>query len=213
MPVDFNLYLITDRKQVRNADLSTAVEQALQGGVRAVQLREKDLCSRELFELALELRNLTRRFNARLLINNRIDIALAIDADGVHIPENGITADQARKLLPSPKLVGVSCHNLPGALAAQQNGADFITFGPVFHTPSKAVYGKPVGIELLTETAMALSIPVFGLGGIEAENISSVIKAGASGVAMISTILAAKNPRDAAATVRALLQNNGTESP
>lgn len=192
--VGFNLYLITDRKQVRNGDLIAAIEQALQGGVRAVQLREKDLSSGDLYELALELRRLTRLFDARLLINDRIDIALAVDADGVHLPETGIPAAQARKLLPPEKLIGVSCHNLTGALAAQQNGADFITFGPVFHTPSKAAYGEPVGLGMLAETAKALTIPVFALGGIKGGDIKRVMKTGAYGVALISAILASDNP-------------------
>lgn len=212
MPVDFNLYLITDRKQVRSGNLPDAVEQALRGGIKAVQLREKDLCSRDLYELALELRRVTRRYNARLLINDRVDIALAVDADGVHLPENGIAADLARKLLPTPRLIGVSCHNLSGAITAQQNSADFITFGPVFRTPSKASYGDPVGLEKLAEAANTLSIPVFGLGGVTRENTLEVI-AVAGGVAMISEILAAENPMEAAAELQTVLHNSDKEFP
>jgi thiamine-phosphate pyrophosphorylase len=192
--IDFNLYLITDRKQVKTGNLTDAVEKALQGGVRAVQLREKDLSSRELYELAVELRRITSRFKAKLFINDRLDIALAVDADGVHLAENSIPADQARKLLSPEKLIGVSCHNLQGAVAAEKNGADLITFGPIFQTPSKAIYGEPVGLEKLAAAASALSIPVFGLGGIKADNISSVLTAGAFGIALISDIIAADNP-------------------
>lgn len=209
--IDFNLYLITDRKQVRNGNLPDTVEKALQGGVRAVQLREKDLSSRDLYDLSLELRRLTRLYNARLLINDRIDIALAVDADGVHLPENSIPADQARKLLTPSKLIGVSCHNLTGAQTAQENGADFITFGPVFHTPSKGVYGEPVGLDKLSEAALNLSLPVFALGGVKTGNIPEVIACGAYGVAMISGILAAENPMYAASALIESLKNSVKE--
>lgn len=205
MPVDFNLYLITDRKLVKSGNLPGTVEQALQGGVKAVQLREKDLCSRDLYTLALQLRALTRQFSARLLINDRIDIARAVDADGVHLPENGIPADQARKLLDPSRLIGVSCHTLEGALAAELAGADFITFGPVFATPSKALYGDPAGLAQLGAVASALSIPVFGLGGIKLANLHSVISAGTAGVAVISEIIAAEDPTAAARATLALL--------
>lgn len=207
----FNLYLITDRKQVRNGTLLDAVEKALMGGIKAIQLREKDLSSSELYGLALELRAITARFNARLLINDRIDIAIAVDADGVHLPENGIPADQVRKILPSSRLIGVSCHNLSGAVAAQKNGADFITFGPLFMTPSKAVYGDPVGLAKLAEAASALSIPVFGLGGIKRDHIASVLAAGARGIAMISEIIAAENPMAAGAEIIKILQASKKE--
>lgn len=205
MPVDFDLYLITDRHQVSCGDLPAAVEQALRGGVRAVQLREKDLSSRDLCQLARELRKLTRHHGARLLINDRIDVALAVDADGVHLPENGMPLRQARQLLPT-KLIGVSCHNLAGAQAAQNGGANFITFGPIFSTPSKACYGPPVGLEQLAKAVAGASIPVFGLGGIDHQNLREVLDHGAAGVALISAILAAEEPQRAAETIRAAMR-------
>ncbi|HEX9024513.1 MAG TPA: thiamine phosphate synthase, partial [Geobacteraceae bacterium] len=142
--VDFNLYLITDRNGSGGRPLLHVVEEALKGGVRAVQLREKDLNSRELLELALAMRKLTGAYGARLFINDRLDIALAVDADGAHLGEQSIPADMARKVLGGDRLIGVSCHGSAGATAAQDAGADFITYGPVFHTPSKAAYGPPV---------------------------------------------------------------------
>ena len=197
--VDFKLYLITDRRQTRNRTLSAVVEQALRGGVRAVQLREKDLPADELYRLADEFRRITSQYGAKLLINERADIARDVHADGVHLPESGISVGAARKIIGPERLIGVSCHSLDSAKSAQKSGADFITFGPVFFTPSKAVYGNPVGLERLAETSSALNIPVFGLGGINESNMLQVMATGAYGVALISAIMTAEQPQVAAA--------------
>jgi thiamine-phosphate pyrophosphorylase len=196
--VDFNLYLITDRHQTGSLRLIDVVEDALKGGVRGVQLREKDLSSRELYELAYDMRKLTARYGAKLIINDRVDIALAVEADGVHLGLNSMPIHRVRRLLGSKMLVGLSCHNQTSAIIAQENGADFITFGPVYYTPSKASYGKPVGVELLKTVAHLLAIPVFALGGIKKENIQNVTAAGASGIALISAIIASNDPQSAA---------------
>jgi len=203
--VDFNLYLITDRNQTGTRPLLETVEAALKGGVRGVQLREKDLSSRELYELAYNLRNLTKKYNARLIINDRVDIALAVEADGVHLGLNSIPIHRVRRLLGSSRLIGLSCHNQVNAIMAQENGADFITFGPVYYTPSKANYGKPVGIDNLEAVAHLLTIPIFALGGIKKENIQEVIAAGAAGIALVSAIIAADDPGNEAAEMLALL--------
>lgn len=204
--IDFDLYLITDRKQVRNSNLLAVMEGALRGGVKAVQLREKDLSSKELYDTALGMRELTSRFGAKLFINDRIDIALAADADGVHLGGESMPVRAARKLLGKDKLIGVSCHDRASALAADEKGADFITFGPVYDTPSKARYGDPVGIAALRETAGLLRIPVIALGGVKRENAGEVISAGAHGIAVISAIIAADNPENEAAELTALLR-------
>jgi thiamine-phosphate pyrophosphorylase len=196
--VDFSLYLISDRKQVPGGDLCAAVEGALRGGVRAVQLREKDFSGRELYELACRLRAITSRYGAKLLINERLDIALAAGADGVHLGENSLPLPQARKVVGENMLIGVSCHDRDRALAAQNHGADFITFSPIYFTPSKAPYGEPVGTERLAEACRLLRIPVFALGGIKRESVSTVLGHGAHGVALISAILAAGDPEQAA---------------
>lgn len=196
--LDFNLLLITDRAQTGGRSLVDAVGEALEGGVRAVQLREKDLSSRALYELAYELRKLTARHGARLIINDRVDIAQAVDADGVHLGGESIPLYRARKLLGDGKLIGVSCHNQVNAIMAQENGADYITFGPVFPTPSKARYGEPLGVDKLRDAADLLTIPVFALGGIKRGNLPQLLEADIACVAMISAILAAPSPRDEA---------------
>ena len=203
--VDFNLYLITDRHQTGSLRLLDVVEEALKGGIRGVQLREKDLTSRELYELAYDLRKLTTQYAARLIINDRVDIALAVEADGVHLGLNSLPIHRARRLLGSSRLIGLSCHNQVNALMAQENGADFITFGPVYYTPSKANYGKPVGVDNLETVTHLLNIPVFALGGIKKENIPEVIAAGATGIALVSAIIAADDPGKTAAELIALL--------
>jgi thiamine-phosphate pyrophosphorylase len=204
-PVDFSLYLITDRKQVPGGDLCAAVEEALRGGVRAVQLREKDLSGRELYELACRLRACTSHYGAKLLLNDRLDIALAAGADGVHLGESSLPLPQVRKIAGEQLLVGVSCHNRETAHAAEENGADFITFSPIYYTPSKAPYGEPVGTERLAEVCRLLRIPVFALGGITQQKVSAVLGCGAHGIALISAILAAQDPKRAAREMMALL--------
>ena len=203
--IDFNIYLITDRKGSGGRDLGAVVEEALKGGIRAVQLREKDLSSRDLYELACAMRKLTARHDARLFINDRTDIALAVNADGVHLGDAGLPIHLARQLLGEKKLIGASCHDRLSAMAAQAAGADFITYGPVFHTPSKAHYGQPVGVASLEEVTRLLEIPVFALGGISSGNARSTVAAGAHGIALISAVLAAENPRAEAKTLLSLL--------
>jgi thiamine-phosphate pyrophosphorylase len=194
--VDFTLYLITDRNNTRGRGLNSVVEEALKGGLNAIQIREKDLSSRDLYAAAYELRKLTARFGALLFINDRIDIAQAVDADGVHLGAGSIPVHRARKILGEDKLIGVSCHNTISAVSAQELDADFITFGPVFYTPSKAAYGDPVGIQKLADITKLVRTPVFAIGGINRENVSTVKAAGARGIALISAVMAAENPRE-----------------
>jgi thiamine-phosphate pyrophosphorylase len=202
-PIDFTLYLITDRHQVpAGRTLVETVEAALRGGVRAVQLREKDLGAAELLPLAGELRDLTRRYHARLLINDRIDVALAVDADGVHLGGHSLPVTAARRLLGADRLIGVSTHHIDEITAAADAGADFVTFGPVFATPSKAGFGPPPGLDALRAACTAAPIPVFALGGINADRRPLLQARGAEHLAVISAIIAAPCPEAAA---RALL--------
>lgn len=197
--IDFKLYLITDRLGLPpGRNLVETVAAALAGGVRVVQLREKDLSPRELYPLALELRALTRRFGARLLINDRIDLAQAVEADGVHLAGSSLPTAVARRLLGAEALIGVSTHHLDEILTAAMEGANFVTFGPVYPTPSKAAYGAPVGLDALRAACSASPLPVFALGGITPFHISELLDAGVSGIALISAILAARAPQQAA---------------
>lgn len=193
-----NLYLITDRHQVQNGrQLLEVIDELLQAGVKMVQLREKDLPVAELYLLAQELRSLTHYYNSLLLINDRIDLVQAVAADGVHLGNHSLTVKVARQLLGSGYLIGVSTHSAAEAESAQQQGADFITYGPVYFTPSKKNYGEPVGIESLQSICIASKLPVYALGGVKPDNMLATLQAGAHGVAMISALIATRSPKQA----------------
>jgi thiamine-phosphate pyrophosphorylase len=198
---DFRLYLITDRTQTSGRPLTDVVREALEGGVRAVQLREKDLAGRDLFALARELRSITSAFGARLFINDRLDIALAAGADGVHLGAAGLPVREARRLAGPELLIGYSAHALDEACRAEADGADFITFGPVYHTPSKASFGPPLGVEALKAVCSRVNIPVFALGGVKITSVAEILTAGARGIALISAVMASSDPRQSAASL------------
>lgn len=191
---DFRLCLITDRMQTAGRTLPAVVADALRGGLQAVQLREKDLTAAQLFELAVVLRRLTRDCGAKLLVNDRLDVALAVGADGVHLGAAGLPVAHARRILGNGLLIGYSAHSAAEALQAQCDGADYVTLGPVYSTPSKAVYGQPLGVAVLAEARRNMRIPVFALGGIKQSCVADVLAAGAHGVALISAILASRDP-------------------
>jgi thiamine-phosphate pyrophosphorylase len=207
LAVDFKVYLITDRKQTK-VPLPEAVRLALQGGVRTIQLREKDLPIRELLALAQDMRSLTTEYSAKLFINDRVDVAIAVGADGVHLAHQSMPPEAVRRIVGDRMLIGVSTHTIEEAKAAEAGGADFITFGPVFLTPSKAAFGQPVGLECLKDAKKTVKIPLFGLGGIKSGNISQVIDSGADGIAMISDIFGADDIERAAEDVISVSQNN-----
>lgn len=193
------LYLITDRHQLpAGANLLETVEQALAGGVKLIQLREKDMTAAELWPLAQQLRNLTHRFAAKLFINDRIDLALACGADGVHLGEHSLPTAEARRLIGPEYLIGVSTHSLDDITTATSQGADFLTFGPVYQTPSKLAYGPPQGLNHLKRASEHTELPIFALGGIKTTNVKNVISHGASGISLISAVISHPDPRAAA---------------
>jgi thiamine-phosphate pyrophosphorylase len=189
--IGFRLYLITDRSLFSDRlAFYAALDGALQGGVKALQLREKDLEIRQLLEMAYTLRELTNRYGAKLFINDRVDVALSAGADGVHLGGSGIPVRGVRRIAGEDLLIGASAHNVQEATEAEDEGADFITLGPVYETPSKARYGRPLGPDILKKTKDELSIPVFAIGGIKLGKVREVLKSGAYGVALISAVLA-----------------------
>ena len=197
---EIDLMVITDRAKTRGRSLADVVASAIDGGARWFQLREKDMAVGKLTALAEELRALTAERGAHLIINDRADVALAVGADGVHLPARGLPPAVARRIVGEGMLVGVSTHSLAEARQAAEAGADYIFFGPLFYTPSKAAYGPPVGLEALQEVAAALgtSLPVIGLGGVKPGNVAEVLAHGARGVALISAVIAADDPAEAA---------------
>ena len=200
---NFDLYLITDRKLTHGRDLAWVLERALDGGVKAIQLREKDLSGKELFTLAERVARLCQRYQAQLFVNDRVDIALAVDAAGVHLGETAMSVPAARSLLGAQRSIGVSTHSLDGARRAEQDGADFIVFGPVYFTPSKADFGAPQGIKALQNIVENISLAVYAIGGIKAENLLEAKSVGSRGVALISAIMSAEDPALAAKQILA----------
>jgi thiamine-phosphate pyrophosphorylase len=193
------LVLVTDRHATADRDLLDVVAAALDAGLPAVQLRDKDLGGGAAFALAERLRAATRARGAALYVNDRVDIAVAVGADGVHLGGQSLPADVVRPLLSPGMVVGVSVH-APDDLAAP--GADFAFFGPVFDTPAKRRFGAPQGVARLGDAVRAAAIPVLAIGGVRADGIAAVRAAGAHGAAVIRAILAADDP---AAATRALL--------
>jgi len=176
--------------------LLRSIESAAAAGADWIQIREKDLCGGETLELTRAVLESIRirAPHTRILVNDRLDVALAAAAGGVHLSENGFSVSDARRLSerfahdagkPLDFLIGVSCHSLGAALGATRDGADYITFSPIFHTPSKAFYGPPQGVERLRKVCQAVQIPVIALGGITLENVLSCYEAGAAGAGAI----------------------------
>lgn len=194
----YRLLLVTDRHATRGRPLGAVVAAALRGGVDAVQLREKDLDGGELCRLGRELAALCRAAGAAFLVNDRIDVALACGADGVHLPVTSFAPADARALLGSERRVGGSAHSAAELDRLAAGGADFAVLGPVFDTPSKRAYGPPLGLDAFAAIARASPIPVIGIGGIDAPGAAAVRAAGACGMAAIRAILAADDPEQAA---------------
>jgi len=192
----FSLYLITDRAAAPRPP-ADVVEECLAAGLRAVQLREKDLEARDLLALADTLREATQRHGARLIVNDRADVALAAGADGVQRTHVSLPVSALREIAPPGFLVGASVHSEAEAREAAVQGADFIVFGPVYDTASKRRYGPPQGLGALEAVARAVDRPVLAVGGLTPERVADVLAAGAAGVAVIGAIYAAARPADA----------------
>ena len=192
----FRLYLITDRAASPRPPVEI-VEECLGAGLRAVQLREKDLEVRALLAQATPLREVTRHHTARLLINDRADVALAVGADGVQRTHASLPVAALREITPPGFLIGASAHSAAEAREAGAQGADFVVFGPVYDTPSKRRYGPPQGLAALEAAVAASTRPLLAVGGITPERVGEVRAAGAAGVAVIGAIYGAARPADA----------------
>ncbi len=186
MPANPQLYYITDRSQIKSRTLDTCIAGAIAAGVDWVQIREKDLPARSLLDITeAALRSARQRGRTHVMVNDRLDVALAAKAHGVHLGTRSMRADLVRRLAPDRFVIGVSCHSLAEALAAQAAGADYILLGPIFATPSKLPYGPPLGLANLREVTLQISIPVFALGGITIDRVAPCLENGAAGIAGI----------------------------
>lgn len=203
--IDYTLYLVTDRRWLGERTLWDGVEEAISGGVTLVQLREKEISSKEFLELAQRVKSVTDRHGVPLIINDRIDIALAIDADGVHLGPEDLPVPVARKLLGDGKIIGGSAASLDEALLLQAQGADYLGVGAVYPTATKRLTEK-VGLEDLRRIKSAVHVPVVAIGGINAENATPVMETGVDGVAVVSAIMDQTDIREAVRGLLSLLK-------
>lgn len=198
------LYAVTDRSWLNGQTLYEQVEQALKGGVTLVQLREKGLGAEQFLQEARQIQQLCRRFGVPLIINDSIEVALAVDADGVHLGQDDANAAQARQLLGKDKIIGVSAHNVQEALQAVQDGADYLGSGAVFGSGTKTNVST-LPMQTLREICSAVPIPVVAIGGITEQNLQQLSGSGIAGAAVVSAIFAQENIEEAAIRLRGLL--------
>jgi thiamine-phosphate pyrophosphorylase len=194
------LMLVTDRTRLRGRAMEEVVSRAVDGGVNVVQLREKDLPTAELYDLAVTVHAVVRG-RALLVVNDRLDVALAAGADGVHLPERNLPSEKVWDLAGDACVVGRSVHSVESAVQAEADGMDYVLLGTVFETASKPG-SPPAGVELVSRVRDAVNIPLIAIGGINAENAADVIKAGADGVAVIGALMDAEDPEAAARELR-----------
>lgn len=202
-PASWALMVITDARLSRGRSHVEVARLAIEGGADAIQFREKEAGCRELHAIAMEIRRLTREAGVPFIVNDRLDVALAVEADGVHLGQDDLLSSVARKILGPGKILGVSATSAEEAHCAARDGADYIGFGPLFEARgSKADTGDPLGAERLAAARARCAVPLIGIGGINAGNAASVIEAGAHGVAVISAVVAAEDIREATRRLR-----------
>ncbi|WP_026882498.1 thiamine phosphate synthase [Clostridium akagii] len=198
MKIDYSLYLVTDRSFLKDKSIAESVEEAIKGGVTLVQVREKDASSRDFYKVALEIKQVTDKYKIPLIIDDRIDIAEAVDAAGVHLGQSDLPLKKAREILGKDKIIGISVGNLSEAKEAEIGGADYVGIGTIFFTGTKKDIKTPIGLEGLTEIVRSINIPSVAIGGIDQCNVKKVMRSGTNGVAVISAILGRENIQKAA---------------
>ena len=194
--IDYSVYLVTDHRNKTDEEFLNVIEEAIKGGTTIVQLREKTASTKDFYELALKVKEITSRYDVPLLINDRIDIALAIDSDGVHIGQDDMPADVARKIIGNDKILGVSASTVDEAIKAEEDGADYIGSGAVFPTATKDD-ADSVSKEELKNIVDSINIPVVAIGGITLENANTLKDTGIAGFSVVSAIMSADNPKEA----------------
>ena len=194
--IDYSVYLVTDHRNTTDEEFLNIIEEAIKGGTTIVQLREKTASTKEFYQLALKVKEITSKYDVSLLINDRIDIALAVDSDGVHIGQDDMPADIARKIIGKDKILGVSASTVAEAKKAEADGADYIGSGAVFPTATKDDADSVSKLQL-KEIVHSIDIPVVAIGGITLENADTLKDTGIAGFSVVSAIMSADNPREA----------------
>ncbi|HGG0417114.1 thiamine phosphate synthase [Clostridium botulinum] len=189
MDLNYELYLITDRRFLKGRELKKVVEDAILGGVTIVQVREKDVSTREFYNVAKEVKEVTDHYKVPIIINDRLDIAQAINAHGIHLGQKDMQLNIARRILGKDKIIGISVGNIKEALEAENNGADYLGIGTIFPTGSKKDVDAIIGIDGLSKIKNNISIPSVAIGGINKTNFKDVLNTGIEGISVISAIL------------------------
>jgi thiamine-phosphate pyrophosphorylase len=210
MKIDYSLYLVTDRSLAEGRSVEEIVRQGIAGGVTVVQLREKNAGTRDFVEQAFALKRAASEAGIPLIINDRVDIALACEADGVHLGQEDMSCRLARRIAGKEIIIGVSVSTIDEARAAEAEGADYLGVGPLFATLTKADALPPTGLDLLWEIHRAVHIPLVGIGGISPANAGRVIHSGADGIAVVSAIIAHPDPESAAKLLRSTIEEART---
>jgi len=211
MSIDYSLYLILDPELAPPRPLAELAREAIEGGVSVLQLRYKGGKSREFLKLAKRIKEISAECGIPLIINDRLDIALAAGADGVHLGQEDLPPQEARRILGSQVILGVSAASLEEAQEAEGAGASYIGLGSIFPTSSKPDAGRPIGTEIISEVSRSVRIPVVAIGGIQIDNAEEVIRKGASGVAVISAILQARDTKKAAQQLKMVIERARAE--
>jgi thiamine-phosphate pyrophosphorylase len=192
--IDYSVYLVTDRDLSRGRSTLEILQGAVRGGVTCVQLREKNCPIRDFIEQANSIKAYLRAHDIPLIINDRLDVAQAVGADGVHLGQSDMPLNVAREILKDSMIIGISAESLGDAIEAEKGGADYIGVSPIYTTPTKTDTAPPLGLEGLREIRNAVRIPLVGIGGLTKDNAGEVIKHGADGVAVVSAIVSADDP-------------------
>lgn len=204
---DLSLYLVTDRGLSKGRSHEFIVEQAIRGGVSIVQLREKDISSREFYQLALSLKECLSDFQIPLIINDRLDIALAVGADGLHIGQSDLPYAVARDLMGKNKIIGLSVENIEQARQANELDVDYIGLSPVFSTLTKSDINTPLGLDGIREIAGFTRHKMVAIGGINTKNAADILRCGADGIAVVSAIVSHENPQLASRELRNIIDS------
>jgi thiamine-phosphate pyrophosphorylase len=189
--MDSRLYVITGNAFLNGRSLEEVIRKVISGGADCIQLREKDVSTRELLEMGSVLRRITRENGVPFIVNDRLDIALAVEADGVHLGQDDLPIEAARKIMGPHKIIGISTHDVKEAVAAERAGADYIGLGPVKATQTKLDAEPAIGVEGIREVRRHVSLPIVAIGGIKQGDVADIIRAGATGVAVISAVIGA----------------------
>jgi len=202
----YDLYLVTDEKMSLDRDISYVVEQAVEGGVTMVQLREKELNTREFIKRSLNLKKLLSKYDVPLIINDRVDIALAVEADGVHVGQSDMPYEYVKRLIPKKMMLGLSVETLDQAVEAEKYDLDYLSVSPIFFTPTKTNLYREWGIEGLRKLRSITKHKLIAIGGINSSNVAEVIRAGADGVAVVSAICAAEDPKATSKELKSIIE-------